>query len=725
MFTFVAVHDNSLLKPSTLLDDLLRVAWVEGFKPPWITGHPNSKTKRRTWQEKRFSMGVGKYGILKDWSRRWAGSLLLAASLISGAAAQLPEPPVNSDLAVRLLPMEGNYSNLDPSEIRRHPLPRLLGAFGSQALGIEPFDFFDSTFEGTVVAAIVSKEKGGSSLAEFVRDREERTKWRSVVSELRSLRDDLVEHYGSSEEAYPAELQTYLEEIRYYEPYLSGGVDYSYEVLDSGKAFRIRAIFPQDSRLRALGEAPVFSSDGETLSAEPSLPPVPLNLVIGAKIKDKTQIEKLMTKGFGPQVGGFWRGSPDQGLEMVSTIRGEWILAADNISNLGGFIESLNGDAPGWSQNPAFQTVARNIEADAPFLLFFDTQKLLASMEDEMPMGAVEKKLASLVGPVGYSVVPFEESQFKVEVFSGVNPPPGSELEAFMESARGHNAATSISTANIPWDASNTFAVDYGHTKALVDAMVELFPEAAEQYEMSQDVFAGMLGIDAEAGFNELFSGAAIVSFERIDILANAFESYLEKSKAMRRAYPKAEDQELGGPPAEGQETEPVKSPLSFVPATFAVQVPIEVNRKAILDLLEPQMGAETSKESLFGVDIVTDASGTISYAVDGEWLYLSGGRTDRLMRRMLEASHGRKESLGSLDSWSRFTVGSKGKLLAFGHQKVDAVYSIVKGFILLLGADFRPLAVELGKLRDYHSVVTVRPDGIVIVGEIVQGDGR
>ena len=91
----------------------------------------------------------------------------------------------------------------------------------------------------------------------------------------------------------------------------------------------------------------------------------------------------------------------------------------------------------------------------------------------------------------------------------------------------------------------------------------------------------------------------------------------------------------------------------------------------------------------------------------------------------MLDAAHGRKATLGTLDSWSRFTLSSRGRLLGFGHQKLDWVYSLTKGFLLLLGAEYRPLAVEIGKLRDYHSVITAVPDGFLLVGEVLQGDGR
>ena len=160
------------------------------------------------------------------------------------------------------------------------------------------------------------------------------------------------------------------------------------------------------------------------------------------------------------------------------------------------------------------------------------------------------------------------------------------------------------------------------------------------------------------------------------------------------------------------------------MPVTLAAQIPLETNRSAVMELLEPYLGDPSSK-TLYGVEVTTSADRVFSYAVDGDWFYLSGGRTDRLMRHMLEAAHGRKETLGTIDSFSRFVMSGRGRLIGFGHQKVDPIYSMVKGFLLFLGSDFRPLATELGKLRDYHSLGTVVPDGLLMVGEVAQGDGR
>jgi hypothetical protein len=650
------------------------------------------------------------------------GLLVVLGVFLSGnaVAERLPEPPANCDIAFRLLPVPETSSAADRAALRAHPLTRLMGAFAAKSLGFEPFDFLDKTFDPMVVAAILSGPEG-SSLGEFIEDRNRRESWSRAVSELDSLATDLQEHHESTGEDYPKDLQLYLDEVRYYEPSLPPGVDYRYEVLSAGKNFRITTSFGDDSELARLGNPPIFSSNRPGQNLEPTAQAVPLNLVVGVKIKSRQQLVQLMSRAFGPQERGFWRASHPQGLSMVCTLRGDWLVASDRMENLGGFLKSLNGRAPGWSQNPSFQTVSRNLPSNSPLLMFVDSQKVLSALD----RSGNEKvsKLLSLIGPIGYGIVPYAESQVRIEVFMGINAPDDSKLKSLMESARGVNASTGLSTANIPWDVANVFALDYGTSKLLLDALIALFPDLDTQYEMGQDVFAGMLGIDAETGFNGLFEGAAVLSFERIDILLNALEAFMETKQAVSVAGPREDE---GGEPEEAEEPdEPPKKTALRLPATVAVKVPVEANQQTLISMLKPFLGDEQTRETLYGVEIVTGADGLFSYAVDGDWFYISGGRTVRLMRRMLEASHGRRETLASIDSWSRFTVGTRGKLLAFGHQKMDAFYSLAKGFILLLGSDFRPIAMEVGKLRDYHSVMTLVPDGLLITGEIVQGDGR
>jgi hypothetical protein len=650
----------------------------------------------------RIGISHGRYEKLKIGT---AALVLAMAFSLGVASADLPEAPANSDIALRIVPSPNASRPLDGEQMEDHPVFRLIRRAGAEAFGIEPLRFMDATFEGTVVAAVLSQGKDGGTFADFLKDRELRESWTRNVDEVRSLADDLETDFAETEVGYPEELQTYLDETRYYEPYLSDGVSYEYQRLNDGKDFVLLVSFSEDSSLGQLGPAPVFSSHEGNSNLTPTAEPLSANLVVGAKIREKDELADLLTDMMGDPRDGFWRSEEE--IPFVVTIRGDWVVGADKMENLSGFLRSLNGEDEGLSSTPAFQRVARNLDADAPFFLFINTPSLINAAGGSM--GKVEQRLASLLGPVGYSVVPGAESQFRIEVFIGIEAPPESQLEAFLAGSDGYSPEQAVDVSNIPWDVSNVVTVDYNNTKALLDSLVALFPEAESEMDMGEDVMLGMLGLDAEAGLDRLVSGSALISFERIDILAMGFESALDEFDSYD---PESEDE-----PKE-------KNPLIYVPATFAAQVPMESNRTALKRLVEPFLGDPTSK-TLFGVEVVTSADGAFSYAVDGDWCYLSGGRTDRLMRHMLEAAHGRKETIGSIDSFSRFVVGNRGRLIGFSHQKVDPVYSMVKGFLLFMGSDFRPLANELGKLRDYHSMGTVVPDGLMLVGEVAQGDGR
>ena len=669
----------------------------------------------------RIGHGQGLFKRLKGGLAACALGVVFSLGQVS---AELPEPPATSDIALRFLPATYSEHSLDPVEMADHPLFRIIRRAGSEVFGVEPLRFLDNTFEGTVLAAILSRSSaGGTTLADFFRDQDLRDSWKRNTEELRSLAEDLEYEFKENEKPFPDELQTYLDEVRYYEPYLSDGVTYRYEALNDGKDYRLTMVFPEGSGFSKLGAAPVFTSQEGYSNQEPTAAPVPLNLVVAAKIKQKEQLVSVLTDALGKPQGGFWRVEGE--MPFVITIRGEWVVGADRTENLGQMLRSLNGKEPCWSSTPGFQKVARNVNAEAPFLMYINTPSLLRAANDGT-MGEVETKLASLLGPIGYAGVPYAESQFRLEVFMGIEAPEGSRLQAFLQETAAESPEQSIVTSNIPWDVSNVLALDFGTTKALVDSVVAMFPEAASQMDMGEDVMLGMFGLDAQAGVEGLIGGNALVVFERVDIFATGIEAALDMEMPSPDPVEESEgDSEESDGDSEEVEVEASQpGPLAYMPATLAAQVPIENNREAALTMLQPYLGDPTT-EAFYGVDVVTSQDGTFSYAVDGDWMYVSGGRTVRLMRHMLEAAHGRKETLGSIDSWSRFKTSGRGRLLMFGHQKVDPIYSLVKGALLFLGSDFRPLATELGKLRDYHSMGTLVPDGVLLVGEVVQGDGR
>ncbi len=708
------------------------------------------------------------------------------------ALARVPEPPVNSDLAFRILPSryDGNFA-LPPQVMKEQPLVRLAAEFLFQEIGLDLVDLLDGAFEGTMVGAILSDPKAGSNLGKVLQDSELRSQRDSVVSDLRALASDL-EGYKSENETYPEDFRKFIDEYRYYEPYLPEGVSYQYRQTESGQGFELAVSFKPPSLLGKLGPAPIFRNGYEEQHAEAEEPAPPLNAVLALKVADAQKVRTLIDKLFGKATDGFW--SLDG--EGVVTLRGDWLVASDRKRNIGPFLKALNGQAPGLSKRANYSVVARNLDMNAPFSLYADLPRIISSLDltDDPEL----RRLLELVGPAGYSVTLYDRSEFRMEAFMAVRAPKGSELEKILAESRDAQTESSMVAGNIPWDVSHAFALDYRRSKRLLDALVDLSPEARQSMDMVEDVWAGFLGLDAEAGFDRLADGWVVLSLERLDILVNAFEGFTDAMSAVGELPNPIE--ETGGPiseeampvdsPAESTEVsgadegaesgelspgdpltpqatpdlaqgDPVpaqEDPVSaqegpapaqdapdrpspetgepvFLPSdpsapakpprlpfTVAFQVPDAQARAALLEALSKQLGDNASTQDLYGVEVKGRKDGLLSYAQVDDWFYVSGGNTQRLLRNLLAAAKGRKSALTSLDSWSRFRAGQRGEVLAISHQKVDAGYSMLKGFLLFMGPDFRPLAEELGGLRDSHGAMFLVPDGVLCVGDMLQG---
>ncbi len=725
------------------------------------------------------------------WARRSSvvvcGWALFALPAVAQPAA--PQAPLKSDIALRLLPVKSEHA-LSPEVMKEQPLFRVISEGAATYFGFDMVDGLGQAFDGTVVASILSNPGGGSSLFEFFKDDELRGERESLVVDMRGLASDL-ESYKTENDAYPEDYRKFIDEYRYYEPYMPEGVSYDYQRTEGGKGFRLVVKFGAPSRLGELGPAPIFTQDGGEENATASKPRKPVNFVLGAKVADVELAKQIAGKLIGESKDGFWV-SDDQP-PLIATLRGPWLVVSDNKANLGPFLKSLNGEAPTLAKNPGYQTVARNINMNAPFTLFVDLPHLLETAG--LAETAEEKRLLKIIGPMGYALTPTKRYEMRMEAFTAMRPPQGSELAKLFNESGKARTESELVASNIPWDVSNAFAFDYQRCKALLNATVALSAEARESMGLVEDVWAGFLGLDAEAGFDRLVDGWVVLSFERLDIFVNAFEEFAEAMTNFPSDIPD-DVEETGGPLSEEQEvtvqvdtvstdgaeettettvtveeevdgdaeatvvveevvtssetpieesateaapvdTEettveeevievdkaPAKPPR--LPFTVAFKVGNEQTRSVLLEALAGQLGEAPTTQQVYGVDVTGRQDGLLSYALRDDWFYVSGGKTQRLLRNLLAAATGNKENLTSLDTWSRFKTGQKGQVLAIGHQKVDAFYSVVKGFLLFLGPDFRPLATEMGGLRDSHSAVFLVPDGVRAVGDILQGDGK
>lgn len=721
------------------------------------------------------------------------GGLVLVTSTVAWAQP-LPQAPANSEIAIRVLPSQYDLE-LDSEILKEQPLVRLFLKWSAEQVGETTLAAMEGAFEGTAVGAVLpDPEDGSSSLLDFFREDELRGQREALVDDLRSLAADL-EVYKETNGSYPEDFRLYIDEERYYEPYMPDGVSYAYRRLEGGQAFRLEVSYQAPSRLGELGPAPLFTSGSVEEYAEPSIPREALQYVLALKIKDSGKVQSLADTLFGPAVGGFWSWGPG---EPIATRRGQWLVLTNDKRHLGPFFKTLNGQAPGLSKTPGYALVARNVDMDASVSAYVDLPRLLWGVE--LPSGSDERVLLDLLGPVGYSIEPLERSQVRTEVFMGLAPPVGSDLQKVLAESGRSRTDSAVVIGNIPWDVSNAVALDYQASKRLLNALVALSPEAQQSMQMAEDVWAGFLGLDAEAGFDRLVEGWAVISFERLDIFVNAFEGFTEAMTSVglpdelegvggppddavedpatgedpttgeegslwfpdsADAEQPSEDASLEGsspqdgepatdaPPEESQssseeevETEPSLSdqvelePVDGemppapkhpprVPFTVAFQVSDAQAQSVLGQALQKQLGEQVKHTDVYGVDVVGREDGLLSYAQKDNWYYISGGNTQRLLRNLLAAATGRKRSLTSLDTWTRFRTGQRGEVIAIGHQKVDATYSLVKSFLLFMGPDFRSLAYEVGGLRDYHHAIMLVPDGVLAVGEILQGEQK
>lgn len=190
----------------------------------------------------------------------------------------------------------------------------------------------------------------------------------------------------------------------------------------------------------------------------------------------------------------------------------------------------------------------------------------------------------------------------------------------------------------------------------------------------------------------------------------------------------------LGEEQESSQEDQDAKAPSPFeavtnvlkaMPVTVAIQVADSGSRGALVQSLMGVDGGEGSEATMSGVPVKMSAGGWASTAEHGPWLYLSSGRTQRLLRNFLATASGQKESLASLESWVKFRSQHAPGAVMLAHQKIDVSMSIAKAFLLYMGPEFRPLAQEVGGLRDVYAAGYVVPDGFLIVSKAFRGDGR
>jgi hypothetical protein len=154
-----------------------------------------------------------------------------------------------------------------------------------------------------------------------------------------------------------------------------------------------------------------------------------------------------------------------------------------------------------------------------------------------------------------------------------------------------------------------------------------------------------------------------------------------------------------------------------LAPSRWPILAVLEVSNPALAAQVQAKLterlGEAAVPRSSEGVAYRVSKDGRVGHAVVGTTQVWASGHTERLLPRTVRALQGSGPALASTPGYQRFAQGRQGELLLYLHAKADRTYSLLKGFLLYLGSDFRPEAEILGRLRDTHVSLEVVPGGI------------
>lgn len=714
------------------------------------------------------------------------GCLVVILASTPARAQDWPLPPVDSEVAVCIVPSKFVGNHLPLEVWQEQPLARLFSRVLTKFLGFGLVEELSQVWEGTVVGAILPVQGKGSSLTAYFEDRDLHSRRSDIVSSMGALNEFIVDSKRDGE-SYPENLSAFLEENSYPEPQLPAGVSYSYSREKSGQGYRLKVLLGPKSELRKLGPAPVWGDDNFRQNILPAVERFTPHYGLGIKLLDPNKGKDLLVKLFGEPTDGFWQ--QHYFPTLTATVRGQWLVVADSKERIGSFYKAVTGHSLDLGQSPGFKKVARHLDLAASALVYIDLPKQLKAVAADAP--AEFAHLVNMLGPAGWSLSLLDENQTHNKFFLGLNPPKDSELAELLARSAKPSSSTFPDASIVPWDVASVGFMEYGKARQILRAVLGLIPDLKEQWLTLEGFAASYLGLDAEAGFDKLFNGWVVISYDSLGFWTNSIEDFLSFFNSPARVTstevtediapsgeveasdsqlsedstidtnsgddgselePKGEVDAAGDPSTldpfkpqeEGEEDSELVEPddrerpldwwriLRRVPVTFALR-PTNAEAKAAIvsivsraKLFEPKTDEDgASLSSNEGWLDGSSASGDLALAESGEWIYVSCGQTTRILRNFLLTASGEKESLLSIASWRKFCsdYGNRASLLA--HQKVDVSATFAKALLLYMGPEFRTIANQVGKLRDsYHALVLV-PEGIVMVNDIVYGDGR
>ncbi len=651
--------------------------------------------------------------------------LLLTGLLAIPVRAEQGYPPENSEVVIAGQMFESSRSAVKfLHRLKALPWIRAGVVEIEKALEIRLEGDFLDWMDGRVVAAVVRTDER-SPFHHFFGEEEE-DPVRDIQFNLQTIYNG-VEMYQLDKSKLPPDLESLVPDYLAAIPSEPEGVTYHLE--PKGDGWIVTTTFQ--------------GAPGPTIDSQNNLTPEidteypRLNLIVAFRTHDaaaaKTAMSRLLPRL--TNVPGITVEDAREGGWEITTLffslsvrqSPHWLLCTDNPALADPSLKALEGEGPSLTSNPRWLEVREHLPEEFRNWVFVDVTGIVThwpglKMEDPVLQKALES-VHAIAGTTTYSpnvVV----SDFFVRIEAPADHPLGQLL-----AAPGPSELALLRQA--PWSTQYISVLDLNQSYDLVKRAAGINKESERIFQDLVKATDEALGLSFEQDVLPHSTGEIAITYEQLDVLYATMVAEWRRYSTPA-PEPPSEPEEPEAPPAPGwvpegpppfepteemppQEEEAQKEPpvnLAEMPYTVIIGLRPGSGRDEILTRLKAKLGSKVRLEPHDGADILITADDQVAYAVYGNYLMVSTGGSHRLLRNTLDAMTGKIPPIARLDSYQRFSESTRGRVLAAAHQKVDDFYSILKGVILLSGAEFRPEATALGKWRDAYSLLTIEPGG-------------
>ncbi len=446
------------------------------------------------------------------------------------------------------------------------------------------------------------------------------------------------------------------------------GVDYLYTVTPAGE-FTLKAVFEEGALVAQGGPPPEFR-DGLVEPSAAILASQPIQFLVMLELRQPSRarqhFEALAVRLFG-----------ESGMEPLSvSVIDQYLVFSDSPKVLARVEETLKGKRQSLETTPLYKSVAKQFASRPDSILLVDIASVLKHWPAPVP-AQLDQIVSALPWFGGASH--YYGDHVVTELFLAIEPPDGHPLENLLAMSANRSQFPVLNM--VPGRVSNFSVVDGRSLYEMIEVGAQIEPTVGALTSLGLAKIEEVVGFQIEDWVRES-SAELLFSWERIDFLALIVNEF--------------RDFEEGFP----------------LPGVAALHLPQD--HPGLAQRVQGFLG-DSSSYRVSGVEVQRSGDLDFAYAKPGNYALLSGVGTYRLLDDMLLTHGGARLAITGLDSYTRFQNGVNGRQVALSYQKVDWIYSLVKGVGLLLGAEFRADMTELGRFRDLYSDLVLEAGGLRI----------